>query len=330
MFNIIVQVRVRVAPQSGVGYGGILLLSLIVFVIYIVIKLYLKKFHKHPTYRELSNDVKPVKNNLYRMNKTNKMLREEHSIKNENLYASTKSATTSPNEGGNRLSKLLIIWGGCVSIGLHIILWTVGYISIARYDDSISSFFNDQYCKVSKNGNQGVVERIYILGVELYKEVIPCRYQNCTGSSMLSQQCPYGYSPNDKVILVRDFNGKVAVASTCGVFYTDFIYDAVGFSYNDGSFWATFNRNSDGYLQQIDGFFVAPALENGKYKLIDNKGTQLTSAIYDEIEPPHDGLKLRARIGREWLTLDVKGLYAVKLNGGFEMCIHREELNNDF
>lgn len=140
--------------------------------------------------------------------------------------------------------------------------------------------------------------------------------QYCTPVSMQSQKLPWGYSPTDCAVLIRDFNAKLAVASINGILYTDFMYDAIGFD-NDGSFWATFNHNSDGYEPQIDGFFIAPALENNKWRLVDNHGTPLTSAIYDEIEPPYNGINLRARIGRKWSTLDMSGLYLIKLNGGW-------------
>lgn len=72
MFNILLQA----VPQSGVGYGGLLLLCLIVLMIYILIKL---PFQKHSTSNYLSNEEKPMKNNLYKTNNNVKLCKQDDS-----------------------------------------------------------------------------------------------------------------------------------------------------------------------------------------------------------------------------------------------------------
>lgn len=270
------------------------------------------------------NDDKLLFNELFIMDtqgkklrgsETHKMLREDNPIKNENLCNSTKSTTTSSEKKCKKGICKPLIRALIVLITLYALLWVLGYASQARYDNGIFGYIDSQYCGISKNGSVGLAKRVYVLGIEYYKEIFSCRYRSCAPVPIQSQKLPYGYSPSDRVVLVRDFNGKLAVASIYGILYTDFMYDAIGFD-NDGSFWATFNHNSDGYEPQIDGFFVAPALENNKWRLVDNHGTPLTSAIYDEIEPPYNGINLRARIGRKWSTLEMADLYLIKLNGG--------------
>lgn len=54
----------QAVPRSGAGYGGILLLCLIILVIFIVIKLIQNTHHKQPISKHLSNEEKQVKNNL--------------------------------------------------------------------------------------------------------------------------------------------------------------------------------------------------------------------------------------------------------------------------
>ena len=249
-----------------------------------------------------------------RGSETHKMLREDNPIKNENLCNSTKSTTTSSDTKCKKGICKPLLWALSVLITLYALLWVLGYANRIRYDLVLAEWHYAQYYSVSKNGRVGLVESISILGIEFYKEIFPCKYKDCTPLSMQSQKLPWGCSPTDCAVLIRDFNGKLAVASINGILYTDFMYDAIGFD-NDGSFWATFNHNSDGYEPQIDGFFVAPALENNKWRLVDNHGTPLTSAIYDEIEPPYNGINLRARIGRKWSTLEMADLYLIKLNG---------------
>lgn len=56
----------QAVPRTGAGYGGILLLCLIILVIFIVIKLIQNTTHKQPISKHLSNEEKQVKNNLYR------------------------------------------------------------------------------------------------------------------------------------------------------------------------------------------------------------------------------------------------------------------------
>lgn len=80
MFNIILQATP--VPQQGGGYGGVLLLVLIAFVVYIAIK-YLRNTHKDLTYKEFFSDEKTMKNNLYRTDikhanekETHRMLRQ--------------------------------------------------------------------------------------------------------------------------------------------------------------------------------------------------------------------------------------------------------------
>lgn len=57
----------------------ILLLCLIVLVIYIVVKLIRKTSHKQPISKHLSNEDKPVKNNLYRVDNNVKLCKQDDS-----------------------------------------------------------------------------------------------------------------------------------------------------------------------------------------------------------------------------------------------------------
>lgn len=68
----------QAVPRSGGGYGGILLLCLIIFVIYIVIKLIRETPHKQPISKHLSNEEKPVKNNLYRADNNVKLCKQDN------------------------------------------------------------------------------------------------------------------------------------------------------------------------------------------------------------------------------------------------------------
>lgn len=234
------------------------------------------------------------------------------------MYNSIDSTTVLSNKKcKNRIYKSLI-WGVIVLSRLYISLCVLGYASRARYDHLCIGYYDPvHFGSVVQKGNIGMVKRIYILGIEFYEEVLPCKYKGCYPVHFTSHKLPIGYNIRDCVVLVSDYNDKLAVVSIYGSLYTDFMYDYIGF--DNESFWAIFNRNSDGYERQIDGFFVAPALKNKKWMLIDNHGTPLTSAIYDEIEPPYNGFDLRVRIGQKWSTLDVSNLYLIKLNGGFNL-----------
>lgn len=99
MFNVILQVMP--VPQQRSGYGVILLLVLIVFVVYIAIK-HFKILH----IKESFTNNKSIRNNLYRKDtkhtndkEIHRMLKQEHSITKENLYSSTN------NVGKNKMNK---------------------------------------------------------------------------------------------------------------------------------------------------------------------------------------------------------------------------------
>ena len=247
-----------------------------------------------------------------RLNDSPRMIREEHSSKNENLHISTNHAASEPdnlnsqNKKRNIIRKILI--SGCILMGLYAILWIIGYTSFHQYITVCGSY---PYYSVRKNGFEGLVKKHNLLGIDYYQEIIPCEYEAVFHSNVESKQ---GYNPQNLPVIVRATNNKIAIASTSGFFYTYFKYDEVG--YETATFWAVFDKH-DPYGRQFGDFYIAPALENNKWRLIDNKGTPLTDAVYDEIEPPYDGFKIKARIGRKWTSLDAEDLYKVKLNGGF-------------
>lgn len=68
----------QAVPRSGAGYGGILLLCLIILVIFIVIKLIQNTPHKQPISKHLSNEEKQVKNNLYRADNNVKLCKQDN------------------------------------------------------------------------------------------------------------------------------------------------------------------------------------------------------------------------------------------------------------
>lgn len=68
----------QAVPRTGAGYGGILLLCLIILVIFIVIKLIQNTTHKQPISKHLSNEEKQVKNNLYRADNNVKLCKQDN------------------------------------------------------------------------------------------------------------------------------------------------------------------------------------------------------------------------------------------------------------
>lgn len=210
------------------------------------------------------------------------------------------------------IGKYFIICIG-VLITLYAILWGTGYISRCRYDyvrgtshyyPHLSGF--NGYMEISDKGLYGLVECYSILGVDIYMEKLPCVYKGIVLSKLESyKEDAWGYHPSQLPVLVRGNNDKLAIASVEGVFYTDFIYDKIGYD-SRGLFCAVFDSESE-YESQLS-MFIAPALENTKWGFVDNRGNALTPAIYDEIEPFYDGFNAKARIGRKWYTITANSL----------------------
>lgn len=247
-----------------------------------------------------------------KVSENRKMLREERSEKHENLYPSTKPAPAPDKKGAKNKTSRWLIGGASLFIGLYAVLWVAGWASKARYDIVRGDHHFPDIYSVGKNGYEGLVHVCDVLGVEFFTEVIPCEYEKIYFPCLASGEYPGEIEPDEWPICVENGNGKIAIASIYGEFHTGFLYDTVGFEGRD-SFFPVFYSD----YQQIKGFFIAPALEGGKWRLIDNEGTILTPAIYDYIEPPYNGLKIRAKAGRKWSTLDATELHAVKLSGGY-------------
>lgn len=68
----------QAVPAQGGNYGFLLLCLIIIILIYIVIKLIRKTPHKQPISKHLSNEEKPVKNNLYREDNNVKLCKQDN------------------------------------------------------------------------------------------------------------------------------------------------------------------------------------------------------------------------------------------------------------